>query len=100
MQNQLGTLSSISQLENEFATSIAEDYLDDLAYFDEKTFKANANTQCFLLSIFGHIFGKTPTGYFKYIFAPEKDQIDPFKELLFGLMDEGLRLFQKCKFLS
>ena len=29
----------------EFAAAIAEDYLDDLAYFDEKTFKQNANTQ-------------------------------------------------------
>ena len=37
----------------DFAKAIAEDYLDDLAYFDEKTFKSIANTQCFLLSIFG-----------------------------------------------
>ena len=86
----------------EFATSIAEDYLDDLAYFDEKTFKANANTQCFLLSIFGpHFWEDTDRGTLNIYFAPEKDQIDPFKELLFGLMDERLEALERdVKFLS
>jgi len=59
----------------DFATAIAEDYLDDLAYFDEKTFKANANTQCFLLSIFGPQFWEdTDRGTLNIYFAPEKDQ--------------------------
>ena len=86
----------------EFATSIAEDYLDDLAYFDEKTFKANANTQCFLLSIFGpHFWEDTDRGTLNIYFAPEKDQIDPFKELLFGLMDNRLEALERdVKFLS
>ena len=86
----------------EFATSIAEDYLDDLAYFDEKTFKANANTQCFLLSIFGpHFWEDTDRGTLNIYFAPEKDQIDSFKELLFGLMDKRLEALERdVKFLS
>ena len=86
----------------EFATAIAEDYLDDLAYFDEKTFKANANTQCFLLSIFGPQFWEdTDRGTLNIYFAPEKDQLDPFKELLFGLMDKRLEALERdVKFLS
>ena len=86
----------------EYATAIAEDYLDDLAYFDEKTFKANANTQCFLLSIFGpHFWEDTDRGTLNIYFAPEKDQIDPFKELLFGLMDKRLEALERdVKFLS
>jgi len=87
---------------NEFAKAIAEDYLDDLAYFDEKTFKANANTQCFLLSIFGPQFWEdTDRGTLNIYFAPEKEQIDPFKELLFSLMDKRLEALQRdVKFLS
>ena len=86
----------------DFATAIAEDYLDDLAYFDEKTFKANANTQCFLLSIFGPQFWEdTDRGTLNIYFAPEKDQIDPFKELLFSLMDKRLEALERdVKFLS
>jgi hypothetical protein len=86
----------------EYATAIAEDYLDDLAYFDEKTFKANANTQCFLLSIFGpHFWEDTDRGTLNIYFAPEKDQIDSFKELLFGLMDKRLEALERdVKFLS
>ena len=86
----------------EYATAIAEDYLDDLAYFDEKTFKANANTQCFLLSIFGpHFWEDTDRGTLNIYFAPEKDQIDPFKELLFSLMDKRLEALERdVKFLS
>ena len=86
----------------DFATAIAEDYLDDLAYFDEKTFKSNANTQCFLLSIFGPQFWEdTDRGTLNIYFAPEKDQIDPFKELLFNLMDKRLEALQRdVKFLS
>ena len=87
---------------SEFATAIAEDYLDDLAYFDEKTFKANANTQCFLLSIFGPQFWEdTDRGTLNIYFAPEKDQIEPFKELLFSLMDQRLEALERdVKFLS
>tara|TARA_B100000427_G_scaffold326248_1_gene334546 strand:- start:2373 stop:4529 length:2157 start_codon:yes stop_codon:yes gene_type:complete len=87
---------------NSFAGAIAEDYLDDLAYFDEKTFKSNANTQCFLLSIFGPQFWEdTDRGTLNIYFAPEKEQIDPFKELLFGLMDKRLEALQRdVKFLS
>jgi len=86
----------------EFAEAIAEDYLDDLAYFDEKTFKANANTQCFLLSIFGPTFWEdTDRGNLNIYFAPEKDQIEPFKKLLFGLMDKRLEALQRdVKFLT
>ncbi len=86
----------------EFATAIAEDYLDDLAYFDEKTFKANANTQCFLLSIFGPQFWEdTDRGTLNIYFAPEKDQLDTFKELLFGLMDKRLEALERdVKFLE
>ena len=86
----------------EFATAIAEDYLDDLAYFDEKTFKSNANTQCFLLSIFGPQFWEdTDRGTLNIYFAPEKEQLDPFKELLFGLMDKRLEALERdVKFLS
>ena len=85
-----------------FAKAIAEDYLDDLAYFDEKTFKSNANTQCFLLSIFGPQFWEdTDRGTLNIYFAPEKDQIESFKELLFGLMDKRLEALQRdVKFLS
>ena len=92
----------LSVKKNEFATAIAEDYLDDLAYFDEKTFKANANTQCFLLSIFGPQFWEdTDRGTLNIYFAPEKDQIEPFKELLFSLMDKRLEALERdVKFLS
>ena len=92
----------LSVRKNDFAKAIAEDYLDDLAYFDEKTFKANANTQCFLLSIFGpHFWEDTDRGTLNIYFAPEKDQIEPFKELLFSLMDERLKALQRdVKFLS
>ncbi len=92
----------LSKEKLEFATAIAEDYLDDLAYFDEKTFKANANTQCFLLSIFGPQFWEdTDRGTLNIYFAPEKDQIEPFKELLFGLMDKRLEALERdVKFLT
>ncbi len=92
----------LSVKKSEFATAIAEDYLDDLAYFDEKTFKANVNTQCFLLSIFGPQFWEdTDRGTLNIYFAPEKDQIDPFKELLFSLMDQRLEALERdVKFLS
>ena len=85
-----------------FATAIAEDYLDDLAYFDEKTFKTIVNTQCFLLSIFTPTFWEdTDRGNFNIYFAPEKDQIEAFKELLFGLMDKRLEeLERNVQFLS
>ncbi len=86
----------------EFATAIAEDYLDDLAYFDEKTFQTNANTQCFLLSIFGPQFWEdTDRGTLNIYFSPEKNQLDPFKELLFSLMDKRLETLERdVKFLE
>jgi len=86
----------------DFATAIAEDYLDDLAYFDEKSFKANANTQCFLLSIFGPTFWEdTDRGNLNIYFAPEKDQLEKFKELLFQLMDNRLEALERdVQFLS
>ena len=92
----------LSVEKTEFAAAIAEDYLDDLAYFDEKTFKANANTQCFLLSIFGPTFWEdTDRGNLNIYFAPEKDQLEPFKELLFSLMDKRLEALERdVKFLS
>jgi len=80
----------------DFAAAIAEDYLDDLAYFDEKSFKANVNTQCFLLSIFGPTFWEdTDRGNLNIYFAPEKDQLEPFKELLFDLMDQRLEALER-----
>ena len=80
----------------DFATVIAEDYLDDLAYFDEKSFKAIVNTQCFLLSIFGPTFWEdTDRGNLNIYFAPEKDQLDSFKELLFELMDKRLEALER-----
>ncbi|MGY8787298.1 MAG: hypothetical protein ACKVH5_03260, partial [Fidelibacterota bacterium] len=86
----------------DFASAIAEDYLDDLAYFDEKSFKANVNTQCFLLSIFGPTFWEdTDRGNLNIYFAPEKDQLDSFKELLFELMDNRLETLERdVQFLS
>jgi len=92
----------LSVAKNEFAIAIAEDYLDDLAYFDEKTFKSIVNTQCFLLSIFGPQFWEdTDRGTLNIYFAPEKEQLDPFKELLFGLMDKRLEALERdVKFLS
>ena len=92
----------LSVEKKEFATAIAEDYLDDLAYFDEKTFKQNANTQCFLLSIFGPTFWEdTDRGNLNIYFAPEKDQLEPFKELLFSLMDKRLEALERdAQFLS
>jgi uncharacterized tellurite resistance protein B-like protein len=86
----------------DFASAIAEDYLDDLAYFDEKSFKTIVNTQCFLLSIFGPTFWEdTDRGNFNIYFAPEKDQIEPFKNLLFKLMDKRLEeLERNVQFLS
>ncbi|MBL7014181.1 MAG: hypothetical protein ISR83_07150 [Candidatus Marinimicrobia bacterium] len=86
----------------EYAETIAQDYLDDLAYFDEKTFKQNANTQCFLLSIFGPTFWEdTDRGNLNIYFAPEKDQLEPFKELLFGLMDKRIEALERdAQFLS
>ena len=80
----------------DFASAIAEDYLDDLAYFDEKSFKTNVNTQCFLLSIFGPTFWEdTDRGNLNIYFAPEKDQLDSFKELLFKLMDNRLETLER-----
>ena len=86
----------------DFAAEIAEDYLDDLAYFDEKTFKANVGTQCFLLSIFTpHFWEDTDRGTLNIYFAAEKEQLEPFKELLFGLMDKRLEALERdVKFLS
>ena len=78
----------LSQNKLAFAEKIALDYLDDIAYFDEKTFRGNVETQCFLLSIFGPTFWEdTDRGNLNIYFAPEKDQIQSFKEMLYRLMD-------------
>ncbi|MFL3008688.1 MAG: hypothetical protein ACJZ14_04845 [Candidatus Neomarinimicrobiota bacterium] len=92
----------LSVKRDDFASAIAEDYLDDLAYFDEKSFKTIVNTQCFLLSIFAPTFWEdTDRGNFNIYFAPEKDQIEPFKDLLFKLMDKRLEeLERNVQFLS
>ena len=81
----------LSVSKKDFAKEIAQDYLDDLNYFDEKTFRQNVNTQCFLLSIFTAEFWEdTDRGNINIYFAQEKDMIDPFKELLFGLLDKKI----------
>jgi len=68
---------------DDFARTIIEDYLDDLSFFDEKDFRAIVDSQCFLLSIFGPTFWEdTDRGNMNIYFAPEKDQIEPFKEML------------------
>mgnify|MGYP003963153097 FL=1 len=92
----------LSMKKYDFAEAIAQDYLDDLAYFDEKTLKQNPNTQCFLLSIFGPTFWEdTDRGNLNIYFAPEKDQLDPFKELLFSLMDKRIEVLERdAQFLS
>ena len=79
-----------------YAEKIANDYLDDIAYFDEKTFKGNVENQCFLLSIFGPTFWEdTDRGNLNIYFAPEKNQIQVFKDLLFKLMDEKIEQLER-----
>ena len=92
----------LSVEKNNYASAIAEDYLDDLAYFDEKTFKTIVNTQCFLLSIFTPTFWEdTDRGNLNIFYAAEKEQLEPFKELLFDLMDKRLEeLERNVQFLS
>ena len=70
--------------------------------FGSKPFKTIVNKQCFLLSIFTPTFWEdTDRGNFNIYFAPEKDQIEPFKELLFSLMDKRLEeLERNVQFLS
>jgi len=81
----------LSVSKKDLAMEIAKDYLDDLDYFDEKTFRQNVNTQCFLLSIFTAEFWEdTDRGNINIYFAKEKDMIEPFKELLFGLLDKKI----------
>ncbi len=78
----------LSVNKDKFAEKIALDYLDDISYFDEKTFRGNVETQCFLLSIFGPTFWEdTDRGNLNIYFAPEKDKLPQFKELLYKLMD-------------
>lgn len=77
---------------NDFAETIIEDYLDDLAFFDEKEFKAIVDGQCFLLNIFGPTFWEdTDRGNLNIYFAPEKDQIQPFKDMLNEQIKKRLR---------
>ena len=81
---------------NQYAEKIALDYLDDIAYFDEKTFKGNVETQCFLLSIFVSTFWEdTDRGNLNIYFAPEKEQIQVFKDLLYKLMDERIEELER-----
>ena len=50
----------------------------------------------FLISIFGpHFWEDTDRGTLNIYFAPEKDMIEPFKELLFSLMDKRLEALRK-----
>jgi len=77
---------------NDFAETIIEDYLDDLNFFDEKEFKAIVDSQCFLLSIFGPTFWEdTDRGNINIYFAPEKDQIQPFKDMMNEQIKKRLR---------
>lgn len=76
----------------EFAETIIEDYLDDLSFFDEKEFRAIVNGQCFLLNIFGPTFWEdTDRGNINIYYAPEKDQIQPFKDMLNEQIKKRLR---------
>ena len=54
------------------------------------------------MSIFGPQFWEdTDRGTLNIYFAPEKEQLDPFKKLLFGLMDKRLEALERdVKFLS
>ena len=89
-------LHYLSVDKNDFAEKIALDYLDDIVYFDEKTFRSNVETQCFLLSIFGPTFWEdTDRGNMNIYFAPEKDQIPAFKELIFKLMDKRIEELER-----
>ncbi len=73
----------LAQGMNDFVEAIIEDYLDDLNFFDEKEFRAIVDGQCFLLNIFGPTFWEdTDRGNLNIYFAPEKDQIQPFKDML------------------
>ena len=86
----------LSVNKNSFAEKIALDYLDDIVYFDEKTFRGNVETQCFLLSIFGPTFWEdTDRGNLNIYFAPEKDQIPAFKELIYKLMDARIEELER-----
>ncbi|MFH2129194.1 MAG: hypothetical protein ABIK68_02370 [bacterium] len=77
---------------DDFAEIIIEDYLDDLSFFDEKEFKAIIDGQCFLLSIFGPTFWEdTDRGNMNIYFAPEKNQIQPFKDMMNEQIKKRLR---------
>jgi uncharacterized tellurite resistance protein B-like protein/succinate dehydrogenase hydrophobic anchor subunit len=82
----------LSQGMNDFAETIVEDYLDDLNFFDEKEFRTIVDGQCFLLSIFGPTFWEdTDRGNINIYFAPEKDQIATFKEMINEQIKKRLR---------
>jgi len=86
----------LSVNKEEFAEKIALDYLDDISYFDEKTFRGNVETQCFLLSIFGPTFWEdTDRGNLNIYFAPEKDRLPQFKELIYKLMDARIEELER-----
>ncbi|NQU66076.1 MAG: TerB family tellurite resistance protein, partial [SAR324 cluster bacterium] len=58
-------------------------YLDDLAHFNESEFRKIVESQCFLLSIFGPTFWEdTDRGNMNIYFAPEKNQIQLFKDMV------------------
>ena len=80
---------------DEFAEIIIEDYLDDLAHFNENEFRKIVENQCFLLSIFGPAFWEdTDRGTMNIYFAPEKNQIPRFKEMV---NDQIIRRLKKLE---
>jgi len=77
---------------DDFAETIIEDYLDDLAHFNENEFRKIVENQCFLLSIYGPTFWEdTDRGNMNIYFAPEKNQIQPLKEMVNEQIKRRLR---------
>lgn len=82
----------LEQEMNDFAEIIIEDYLDDLAHFNESEFRKIVENQCFLLSIFGPTFWEdTDRGNMNIYFAPEKNQIQQFKDMVSEQIKRRLR---------
>ena len=66
---------------DDFAEIVIEDYLDDLAFFNETEFRKIVESQCFMLNIFGPTFWEdTDRGNMNIYYAPEKNQIPAFKD--------------------
>ena len=75
----------------EYAKKVIVNFLDDLKFFDEKIFRQNLETQCFLLSIFKETFWEdTDRGNLNIYFSKNKSQIDKFKKLTQDLLEEKL----------